>query len=89
MEQEAKGLSEKFNAKCVAYETLERELCGVKETLKKALHTVDAQEKVRGEAKDNQVKCYVLEEQIEVSIRFMNFLEVLPGYHYFPSGKLT
>ena len=71
MEQEAKGLSEKFNAECVAYETLERELCGVKEALKEALHTVDAQEKVRGEAKDNQVKCYVLEEQIEVGVIFI------------------
>ena len=68
MEQETKGLTERFNVKCAEYETLETKLCGVKEELKEALQTIDAQEKVRVEAKENQVKCCVLEEQIEVSV---------------------
>ena len=65
MEEETKGIKEKFNAKCVEYEALEIELSRVKEALKKALKTIHGQEKVRVEAKESQVKCCVLQEQIE------------------------
>ena len=68
MEEETKGTQEKFNAKCVEYEALEMELCRVKESLKNALETIHGQEKVREEAKESQVKCCVLQEQIEVGV---------------------
>ena len=74
MEQEINGITEKFNSKCFEYDSLERELCGVKDALNEALQTIDAQEKVREEAKENQVKCCLLEEQIEVSVTFPHFI---------------
>ena len=74
MEQEINGVTEKFNSKCFEYDSLERELFGVKDALNEALQTIDALEKVRKEAKENQVKCCVLEEQIEVSDTFPHFM---------------
>ena len=68
MEEETKGIKERFHAKCVEYEALEMELCRVKEALKNALETIHGQEKVREEAKESQVKCCVLQEQIEVGV---------------------
>jgi hypothetical protein len=68
MEEETKGIMERFEAKCVQYDALERELCGVKEALKNAWETIKGDEKVREEAKESQVKCCVLEEQIEVGV---------------------
>ena len=68
MEEQTKGITEKYNAKCVDYDCLETELSQVKEALKDALDTINIQDTVRKEAKESQVKCYVLEEQIEVSV---------------------
>ena len=68
MEEQTKGITEKYNAKCVDYDCLETELSQVKEALKDALDTINIQDTVRKEAKESQVKCYVLEEQIEVGV---------------------
>ena len=66
MEEETKELTEIYSAKCVDYDALQSELCDVKVELQQALQEVEAYGKVREEAKEQQVRCSVLEEQIQV-----------------------
>ena len=89
MEEERKGITEKYNAKCADYDLLETELSRVKEALKDAQDIIDIQESVRKEAKESQVKCCALEEQIEVSVlkgislydRFIAICMFLEAHH--------
>ncbi|XP_028396752.1 myosin heavy chain, non-muscle-like [Dendronephthya gigantea] len=65
MEEETKKLSENYSAKCVNYDALQSELCDVKVELQQALQEIEAHGKVREEAKEHQVRCSILEEQIQ------------------------
>lgn len=60
------NLVEEHNIKCCEFEAMKTQLNDLRVELGEAKATVDAQDKIREEAKKNQVKCCSLEEQIVV-----------------------
>ena len=77
-----KDLVERHNKKCNEYELMEENVSNLRSELDQAKETINIQNKVTEEAKENHLKYHLLEEQMEVGILLKSHFRI-PYHHTF------